>query len=161
MRTIFALVCLGFVATTMAATSSSTSSSVKTNTTSSSSTSISVSGSNSFSGTGLDDGYGSYGLGNDCSPGTGGDAPCITMYGTYGCCYYSWYQYTGETEVTSYDCAINPSKDSILSEAKDLAESAYSDVTGSSGYTSGGYCANAVIVKASIAVGAIAGALYF
>ena len=158
MRTIFALVCLGFVATTMAATSSSTSSSsTKTNTTSSSSTSVST----SISGTGLDDGYGSYGIGNDCSPGSGGDAPCITLLGADGCCYYSWYQYTGETEVTSYDCTLNPSKDSLLSDAENLADSAFSDVTGSSGYTSGGYCANAVLVKASLAVGAIAGALYF
>ena len=143
MRTfaILGLSCL--IASSMAATSSSTSSSVKANTTSSSSTSVSTSA--SLSGTGLDDGYGSYGLGNDCSPGSGGDAPCITLLGADGCCYYSWYQYNGETEVTSYDCTINPSKDSILSDAENLAESAYSDVTGSSGYTSGGYCANAVI----------------
>ena len=26
-----------------------------------------------------------------CTPGAGGDAPCVTKFGSSYCCYYSWY----------------------------------------------------------------------
>jgi hypothetical protein len=57
--------------------------------------------------------------------------------------------------VTSYYCAVNPSTYGILSTIANLATSAYSDVAGSSGYTSGGYCANSVFVKVSSALVAL------
>jgi len=50
---------------------------------------------------------------------------------------------------------MNPSKDSLLSDAENLATSAFSDVTGSSGYTSGGYCANSLFIKISMAVASL------
>jgi hypothetical protein len=90
----------------------------------------------------------------ECTPGSGGDAPCVAIDSDW-CCYYSWYQYTGESMVTSYECAMNPSKESLLSDAENLATSAYSDVAGSSGYSSGGYCANSVFVRVSMAVAAL------
>jgi hypothetical protein len=144
MRTIATILGLSFlILSASAATSSSVaaSSSSKAATTSSSSVSISYTGNNTLT-------YG------ECTPGSGGDAPCTAINADW-CCYYSWYQYTGESMVTSYECAMNPSKESLLSDAENLATSAYSDVAGSSGYSSGGYCANSVFVRVSMAVAAL------
>jgi hypothetical protein len=141
MRTIATIAALSFlVLSASAATSSSvaTTSSAK-----ASSSSLSYSSSYNVNST-----YG------ECTEGAGGDAPCTAIDADW-CCYYSWYQYTGESIVTSYECAMNPSKESLLSDAEDLATSAYSDVAGSSGYTSGGYCANSVFVRISMAVAAL------
>ena len=144
MRTIATIVGLSFLILSASAATSSSSSVA-----SSSSKSVSVSTSVSTSYTGYNNlTYG------ECTPGSGGDAPCTAINADW-CCYYSWYQYTGENMVTSYECAENPSKESILSDVKDLATSAYSDVAGSSGYSSGGYCANSVFVRLSMAVAAL------
>jgi hypothetical protein len=126
-----------------AATSSSSvtsSSSSKSSTSSSSVTSSTTSSASSSSGT-ADYSY-------DCTAGS--DASCITDFGSDYCCYYSWYQYSGETKVESYMCSINPSKYSLFSTIANEASSLVSDVTASSGYTSGGYCANSIFIRVSM-----------
>jgi hypothetical protein len=141
MRTTATILALSFLVATVIGTSSSS-------VASSSSKSSSLSNSTSYS-------YSSnYTYTSECTPGAGGDAPCIIDNANY-CCYYSWYQYTGESMVTSYECAENPSKESIISSAENLVTSGYSDLTGSSGYTSGGYCANSLFVRVSMAVASL------
>lgn len=90
-----------------------------------------------------------------CTPGSGGDLPCTTEFGSNYCCYYSWYQYSGQSQVGSYYCAFNPGKESLLSKIVGTGTSLYSDASnlvGSSGYTSGGYCANSVFIETSLAL---------
>jgi hypothetical protein len=62
---------------------------------------------------------------------------------------YTWYQFSGQDKVETYTCAYNPSNLGTFSTIANAAKSLASDVTASSGYDGGSYCANSVLVRAS------------
>jgi hypothetical protein len=68
---------------------------------------------------------------------------------------YSWYQFSGSDKVESYTCAMNPDKLGVFSTIANAAESVASDVTASSGYSSGSYCANSVVIRVSMFLASI------
>lgn len=135
MRTIYTVLALSFLVLYVSATGSSSSSTTSASSSSKSSTSNSTTNSSS-SGV----------LPGTCSAGS--DAPCTTINADF-CCMASWYQYTGSDKVTTYMCAMNPSKLGALSTLATDASSLASSITASSGYSSGSYCANSVFVRVS------------
>jgi hypothetical protein len=137
MRSLLTVVALSFLvlyasaATSSSSTGTTSSSSSKASTTNSTTTNSSSSASST---------YGS------CTKGS--DAPCIAINSEY-CCMYTWYQFSGQDKVETYTCAYNPDNLGTFSTIANAAKSLASDVTASSGYDSGNYCANSVLVKAS------------
>jgi hypothetical protein len=137
MRSLLTVVAISFLvlyasaATSSSSTGTTSSSSSKASTTNSTTTNSSSSASST---------YGS------CTKGS--DAPCIAINSEY-CCMYTWYQFSGQDKVETYTCAYNPDNLGTFSTIANAAKSLASDVTASSGYDSGNYCANSVLVKAS------------
>ena len=142
MRSQLTIIALSFLAMYAQAASSSSSSA----TTSSSSSSKSSTSSSSKSSTTSSSSSGTSDY--DCTAGS--DASCISSFGSDYCCYYSWYQYSGQDKVETYSCAINPSTYSVFSSLETDADSLLSDVEASSGYTSGGYCADSMFIRVSM-----------
>jgi hypothetical protein len=142
MRTIATVVALSFL---VLYASAATSSSSATTSSSSSKSSSSSAVSNSSSGTTNSSSSGASTYGS-CTKGS--DAPCIAINSEY-CCMYTWYQFSGQDKVETYTCAYNPDNLGTFSTIANAAKSLASDVTASSGYDSGNYCANSLFIRVS------------